>query len=181
VRALIYIIQALSMLVTFVFLLRFWLPWVGADFRNALAQGILQITSPVINPIRRVVPSIGRIDTATVLVLFAIQAITFLLIGALSGAQITAKYILILSAIGLAQQSIRIFMFAIIIRIVLSWVAPHVYNAATALIANLTDPVLRPFRRLIPPIGGIDISPVFAIIALGALDILVTDLAGLAF
>ena len=80
-RALIYIIQALSMLVTFVFLLRFWLPWVGADFRNALAQGILQITSPVINPIRRVVPSIGRIDTATVLVLFAIQAVTFLLIA----------------------------------------------------------------------------------------------------
>ena len=115
-RALIYIIQALSMLVTFVFLLRFWLPWVGADFRNALAQGILQITSPVINPIRRVVPSIGRIDTATVLVLFAIQAITFLLIATLSGTQITAKYILILSAIGLAQQSIRIFMFAIIIR-----------------------------------------------------------------
>ena len=72
-------------------------------------------------------------------------------------------------------------MFAIIIRIVLSWVAPHVYNAATALIASLTDPILRPFRRLIPPIGGIDISPVFAIIALGALDILVTDLAGLAF
>ena len=175
-RALIYIIQALSMLVTFVFLLRFWLPWVRADFRNAIAQGILQVTSPVINPIRRIVPSIGRIDTATVLVLFAIQAVTWMLVMTISGGELTPRLILILSLMNLVQQSIRIFMFAIIIRIVLGWVAPHVYNAATALIANLTDPILRPFRSVIPPIGGLDISPVFAIIALGALDILFSDL-----
>ena len=77
-RALIYIIDALSMLITFVFLLRFWLPWFGADFRNPIAQGLLQATSPLINPLRRIVPSIGRIDTATVLVLFLIQATTML-------------------------------------------------------------------------------------------------------
>ena len=80
-RALIYIIDALSMLITFVFLLRFWLPWFGADFRNPIAQGLLQATSPLINPLRRIVPSIGRIDTATVLVLFLIQATTILLIS----------------------------------------------------------------------------------------------------
>lgn len=179
-RALIYIIQALSMLVTFVFLLRFWLPWVKADFRNAIAQGILQFTSPVINPIRRIVPSIGRIDTATVLILFAIQAVTWMLVMSLSGGQLTPKHIFVLSLMNLVQQSIRIFMFAIIIRIVLGWVAPHVHNAATALIANLTDPILRPFRRLVPPIGGLDVSPVFAIIGLGALDILFSDLVAAA-
>jgi YggT family protein len=174
--ALIYIVNALSMLVTFVFLLRFWLPWFGADFRNPVAQGILRVTSPVINPLRRIVPSIGRIDTATILVLFIVQACTALLIMFLSGSPITAKFVVLSAIMGLLQQSIRIFTFAIIIRIVLSWFAPQTYNPATALLASMTDPILRPFRRFIPPIGGFDISPLFAIIALTALGMLLLDL-----
>jgi len=174
-RALIYIIDALSMLVTFVFLLRFWLPWFGADFRNPIAQGLLHATSPVINPLRRIVPSIGRIDTATILVMFFIQAVTMLLITTLSGAQLSAKYIALLSLFKLVQLSLQLFMFAIIIRIVLSWIAPQTHNPAVALLANITDPLLRPFRRLIPPLGGFDLSPIFAIISLGALGILLQD------
>ena len=177
--ALIYIIQALSMLVIFVFLLRFWLPWVGADFRNPIAQGILQVTAPVITPLRRVVPSIGRIDTATILVLFAIQAGTWALIFTLSGTPISAKAIAVYSLLGLLQQSIRIFMFAIIIRIVVGWIAPGAHHPAIALIGSLTDPILRPFQRLIPPIGGLDISAIFAIIGLGALERLVGDIVKL--
>ena len=174
--ALVYIINTLSMLVTFVFLLRFWLPWFGADFRNPIAQGILRVTSPVINPLRRIVPSIGRIDTATILVLFIVQAGTVLLIMFLSGNPITAKFVVLSSIMGLLQQSVRIFTFAIIIRIVLSWFAPQTHNPATALLASMTDPILRPFRRFIPPIGGFDISPLFAIIALTALGMLLLDL-----
>ena len=71
--------------------------------------------------------------------------------------------------------SLQLFMFAIIIRIVLSWLAPQTYNPATALLASVTDPLLRPFRRLLPPLGGFDISPVFAIILLGAASILLED------
>ena len=174
--ALIYVINTLSMLVTFVFLLRFWLPWFGADFRNPIAQGLLRATSPVINPLRRIVPSIGRIDTATILVLLIVQAGTVLLVMSLSGVQITPKFVVLSSILGLLQQSIRIFTFAIIIRIILSWFAPQTYNPATALLASMTDPILRPFRRFIPPIGGFDISPLFAIIALTALGILLLDL-----
>jgi YggT family protein len=175
VRALIYIIDALSMLITFVFLLRFWLPWFGVDFRNPIAQGILQATSPIINPLRRVVPSIGRIDTATVLLMFLVQSITLTLIGTLKGSPVSAKVVLISSTFNLIYLSLRLFMFAIIIRIVLSWIAPQTYNPATALLANITDPLLRPFRRYIPPIGGFDVSPIFAIILIGALSMLVVD------
>jgi YggT family protein len=67
-------------------------------------------------------------------------------------------------------------MFAIIIRIILSWIAPQTFNPATALLATITDPLLRPFRRYIPPLGGFDISPIFAIILLGALNVLLDDL-----
>ncbi|MGI9270939.1 MAG: YggT family protein [Woeseiaceae bacterium] len=173
--ALIYIISALSMLIIFVFLLRFLLPWFGADFRNPIAQGILRATSPVINPLRRIVPSIGRLDTATILVLLIVQAGTVILISALSNTPLTARLVVFSSILGLLEQTLQIFTFAIIIRIVLSWIAPHTHNPATTLLANITDPILRPFQRFIPPIGGFDISPIFAIIALGALGILLRD------
>ena len=170
-RAIIFIIDTIASLVTLLLLLRFWLPWVGADFRNPMAQGILQVTSPLINPLRRFIPAIGRIDTATVLL--ALLAVTIVLL--LVGAPLSVRFILISSFFELVKLSLLMFTFAIFIRIILSWVSPGTYNPATAIIANLTDPILRPFRRLIPPVGGFDISPIFAIILLGALSILVED------
>jgi len=175
VRALIYIIDALSMLITFVFLLRFWLPWFRVDFRNPLAQGILQITAPIIIPLRRIVPAIGRIDTATILVAYVVQALSMILVILLSGNTPGARFVLLAALFQLAILSLRLFMFAIIVRIVLSWVAPQTYNPVTAVLTSITEPLLAPFRRLIPPIGGFDISPVFAIILLGALSILLQD------
>ncbi len=174
-RALIYIIDTLASLITLILLLRFWLPWVGADFSNPISQGILQATSPLINPLRRIVPSIGRIDTATVLVAFLVQVLAVSLVLLLVGAPITFKFLVISAFFELATLSLLMFTFAIIVRIVLSWVAPNTYNPATALIASMTDPILQPMRRYIPPIGGFDVSPIVAIILLGALSILLED------
>lgn len=174
-RALIYIIDGLSMLITLVFLLRFWLPWFRVDFRNPLAQGILQATSPVINPLRRIVPSIGRIDTATILVAYLVQALTTILVILLSGNVPGVKFVLLAALLQLAILSLRLFMFAIIVRIVLSWIAPQTYNPVNAILTSITEPLLAPCRRFIPSMGGFDISPVFAIILLGALSILLQD------
>lgn len=174
-RAIIFIIDTIASLVTLLLLLRFWLPWVGADFRNPMAQGILQATSPLINPLRRFIPAIGRIDTATVLLALVVQAIAVTIVLLLLGAPLSVRFILLSSFFELVKLSLLMFTFAIFIRIILSWVSPGTYNPATAIIANLTDPILRPFRRLIPPVGGFDISPIFAIILLGALSILVED------
>jgi YggT family protein len=174
-RALIYIIEALSMLITLVFLLRFWLPWFRVDFRNPLAQGILQVTSPIINPLRRLVPAIGRVDTATILVAFLVQVLTLILVILLSGNLPGARFVLLGALFQLAILSLRLFMFAIIIRIVLSWIAPQTYSPVTAILTSMTEPLLAPCRRFIPPMGGFDISPVFVIILLGALSILLQD------
>lgn len=167
--ALVFIINALTSLYLLVLMLRFWLPWLRADFRNPLAQGILKFTSPVIVPLRRIVPSFGRLDTATVLVAFVIQYVAILLILLILDARASFPDIAITSVVKLAMLSINLFMFAIFVRIVLSWISPGQHNPATAIIGTLTEPVLRPFRRLIPAIGGFDISPIFAIILLGAL------------
>lgn len=174
-RALIYIIDTIASLITLLLLLRFWLPWVGADFRNPMAQGILQLTSPLINPLRRIVPAIGRIDTATVLLALAVQAIAVTVVLLLAGVPLSVRFILVSSVLELIKLSLLLFTFAIIIRIVLSWIAPGTYNPTTALITNLTEPILRPFRRMLPAFGGFDLSPIFAIILLGALSILVED------
>jgi YggT family protein len=176
IPALIYIIQAFTHLFLLVLLLRFWLPWLGADFRNPIAQGILRLTSPLVVPVRRIVPPIGRLDTATVIIAFGIQCLAILVILAVSGLAADIRQIAGTAGLDLALLSIQLFIFAIFIQIILGWIAPHSYNPATAIIAVLAEPVLRPFRRMIPPLGAIDISPVFPLILLGALSKLLIDL-----
>lgn len=166
--ALVFIVNALTSLYLLVLLLRFWLPWLRADFRNPLAQGILKLTSPVVVPLRRIVPSFGRLDSATILVAFVVQYAAIWLILLIMGTSAGISVIAITALVKLVMLSINLFMFAIFVRIILSWISPGQYNPATAIIGTLTEPVLRPFRRLIPAIGGIDISPIFAIILLGA-------------
>ncbi|NNF40197.1 MAG: YggT family protein [Woeseiaceae bacterium] len=174
--AIVFIVNALTSLYLLVLLLRFWMPWLRADFRNPLAQGILRLTSPLIIPVRRIVPSFGRLDTATVLVAFVIQYLTVLLLLLILGQSAEIAAIALTALVKLVVLSINLFVYAIFIRIILSWVAQGGYNPATAIIATLTEPVLRPFQRLIPPIGGFDISPIFAIILLLAATIVVNGL-----
>jgi YggT family protein len=167
-QALYFIVKTIAQLYLLVMLLRFWLPLLRADFRNPLAQGILRITSPLVIPLRRILPAIGRIDTATIIVAFAIQYLTVIVLLAIGGNSVSVIPILMTSIIELAILSLNLFFFVILIKIILSWVAPTTYNYATALLTALAEPVLRPFRRMIRPIGGLDISPIFAIILLQA-------------
>lgn len=175
-NAIVFIINALTSLYLLVLLLRFWLPWLRADFRNPLAQGILRITSPLVVPLRRIVPPFGRLDTATVLVAFIIQYLTILLLLLIIGRSAGIVPIALTAIVKLVVLSINLFVYAIFIRIILSWLSQGAYNPATAIITTLTEPVLRPFRRLVPTLGGFDISPIFAIILLLAATIVVNGL-----
>ena len=175
-QALVFIVNAITSLYLLVLLLRFWLPWLRADFRNPLAQGILKLTSPVVIPLRRIVPSFGRLDTATILFAFILQYLTVLLLLLILGSRAAFVAIAVTAIVKLVILSINLFVYAIFVRIILSWIAPGQVNPATAIITTLTEPVLRPFRRLLPPLGGFDISPIFAIILLVALTIIVGGL-----
>ena len=175
-QALYFIIKTLAQLYILLLLLRFWLPLLRADFRNPVAQGILRFTSPLVVPVRRFLPAIGRLDTATVLVTYLVQLVTVLVLLAILGRSHAAAPVAVVAALELAILSLNLFFFVIIIRIVLSWVAPHNYNPITALLTTLSEPVLRPFRRVVPTIGGLDISPVFALVLLQAMVILLQSL-----
>lgn len=170
-QALYFIVKTLAQLYLLLLLLRFWLPVLRADFRNPIAQGILRFTSPLVIPVRRIVPPIGRLDTSTIMVAYILEILLVLVLSAIRGLTVSTLPIAITGILELAILSLNLFFFVILIKVILSWVAPHNYNPITVLLNTMAEPVLRPFRRIIPGIGGLDISPIFAIVALKAAEI----------
>jgi YggT family protein len=173
--AIAFIVNTLAQLYLFVLLLRLLLPWFGTDFRNPIAQAILRLTSPCVVPLRRIVPPIGRVDTATVLVAYIIQYITIVVLLMIMGTLDRASFtdIAVTAIVNLLLLALNLFIFAILIRVILSWISPGGYNPIVAIIHSITNPVLRPFQRFLPPMGGLDLSPLFAMILLTAVRIIV--------
>lgn len=178
-KALYFIVSSLSQIVLLILVLRFWLPLLGADFRNPIAQAILRLTSPLVIPVRRILPPIGRIDSATLVVAFIVQFVVLLLLSYIHQISPPFSLLLIASVFELLLLSLRMFVFAVFIYIILSWVSPGAYNPLSAVLRYIVEPVLSPFRRAIPNIGGIDISPIFAVICLQALLYILEDLSPL--
>lgn len=181
--AVVFIINTLAQLYLLVLLLRLLLPWLGADFRNPIAQAILKLTSPVVVPLRRIIPPVGRLDTTTVLVAIIVQYVTIVVLLIIAGMFGQAGFVAIAvtTVVNLVILVLNLFVFAILIRVILSWISPGGYNPAVAVIHTLTDPVLRPFQRIIPPLGGLDLSPLFAMILLTAVRIVITGFKLLPF
>jgi YggT family protein len=171
-NALLYIVQTLLSLAVFVFLLRLLLQWSRADFRNQIAQAVVRITNPLVLPLRRVLPPIGKIDTASVVAVILVATLEEVILGALTGAASFGDWPRVL-LIGVVKRIIVItistYLYAIFIYALLSMVAPGGYSPMQSILASLCEPVLRPFRRIIPPIGGLDLSPLWAGIILVAL------------
>lgn len=174
--ALIYIVRSvLQVLLVTVYLLRFLLPLVRADARNPLSQAVLKITNPLVLPLRRIIPAAGRIDTASLVALVLVQLATTAIVFLLMGIGLSQPGALIQSALmSLAITVLQFYWFAILVYVILSWVAPGTYSPSASLLASLCEPLLRPVRRLIPPLAGLDLSAVFVLIALQALQILIT-------
>ncbi len=170
-QALYFIVKTLAQLYLLLLLLRFWLPIMRADFRNPIANGILRITSPLVIPVRRIIPPIGRLDTSTILVAYILEFLLILALLALRGLHVETLPIAITAILELAILSLNLFFFVILIKIILSWVAPQNYNPMTVLLNTMAEPVLRPFRRIVPAVGGFDVSPIFAIVLLKAAEI----------
>lgn len=171
--ALVYIIRTLFYLYILTFVVRLLIQWAPVDKRNPLVQFILRVTNPLVIPLRRILPPAGRIDTATVVALVGLQIIgtaILLRIGCID--QPAIWQILARAGLSIVQLGLNVYTWSIIIYVVLSWISPGGYNPATALIAAIVEPVLAPFRRLVPPIGGIDLSPLFALIGIQALAML---------
>jgi YggT family protein len=168
--ALEYIVSVLSSLYIGTFVLRLILQWVRADFRNPLTQFILTVTNPLVMPLRRMVPPVGGLDTATLLVILILEAVVTLGLIKLDcvGNPALIQFVSF-TLIKLAYLVLRIYLFVIFIYVLLSWINPGNYHPVAHLLGAIAEPVLRPFRNLIPPIGGLDLSALFALIAIQTL------------
>jgi len=172
--ALLYLIDTLLSLAQLCFLLRLLLQWARADFRNPLSRALVQLTSPVLVPLRRVLPAVGRLDTASVVVVIALGLLRVSMGTLLSGLGFPPLLLLLeLATFQILRLILWTYFFAIAMYAVLSFIAPGSYSPAQALLTSLCEPVLRPFRRLIPPLANLDLSPLWAGILIQALLILI--------
>lgn len=173
--ALNFIVESLLSLAVYAFLLRFLLPLVRADFRNPLSQAVLSLTNWLVLPLRRILPPIGRVDTASLLAVIAVQFLaTFLMFRLRVGALIPVMPLFQIGLIALVTTTIRLFQVLIFVYALLSFIAPGTYSPVVGLLSSLCEPLLRPLRRVLPVVGGLDFSPLVALIGLQALLILIT-------
>ena len=180
-----YLANPLEFLVTTLFslyilavMLRFVLGAVRADFYNPVSQFLVRITNPLLKPMRKVIPSIGKYDTSALLLMLLLQVASLGLVFLLRGISVSVVTLLFAAVGKLVLLVINVFLFAIIIQVILSWVSPGNYNPVTALLYSITSPVMRPIQRIVPPVSGIDLSPLVAIIGLQVLRMLIVPLLG---
>jgi YggT family protein len=161
---LIFLIEISIGLYILAVMLRFLLQWVHADFYNPLSQFIVRITNPLLKPLRRIIPGFGGIDWASIILVLLLIAIKLLLVFAVRGRLLPLAALAPLTLAELISLFLGIFTFTILIQVIISWVAPNQYNPAVVLLHQLNEPLLRPMRRLLPPLGGLDLSPMLALV-----------------
>lgn len=164
--ALIYLVSTIIDLYIAAIMLRLLLQWVKADFYNPLCQFLVKVTNPVLVPAQRIVPSIGRLDTASVVVMLLFEFIQLVIISQISGAGFEIQFMLVFAVRKLLVALLMTYFVLVIARVIISWIGSQSRHPLIPLIYQLTEPVLRPFSKLIPPIGGVDLSPLLALIAL---------------
>jgi YggT family protein len=174
----VYLLQTLLSLYLVAMLLRFILQLVRADFYNPISQFLVKVTNPVLVPVRRVIPGVGGIDVSSLLLALVLQilaiALTLLMYG------LTPPNIGILAiwgALGVIGLLVNIYFFALLAMIILSWVAQGSQHPAISLLHQITEPVMAPFRRLLPPMGGLDLSPILLFIVINVVQIALRHMA----
>lgn len=171
-QALVYVIQTLGSLYLLIILLRFILQLARADFYNPLSQFTVRATQPLLKPVRRIIPGFGGVDLAALVLAVLVQLALMMVVVVLLGASIGGLFpaLLIWALLGVASLFLKVFFFALIVSVILSWVAPQTHNPAAELVNQICEPLLAPFRRILPSLGGLDLSPIFAFIVINLLD-----------
>ncbi|MGC1730031.1 MAG: YggT family protein, partial [Steroidobacteraceae bacterium] len=171
--ALSYIVDTLLELALYVVLGRLLLQLTRADFRNPIAQAVVRLTNPLIVPLRRVLPPLGKVDTASVVAVLLVAVVQVACLFALhAGGYPDALGWAYAVATDILHALLWFYCYAIILYALLSLIAPGGYSPLQSVLTSLCEPVLRPIRRLIPSVAGIDLSPLWAVIAIQAILIL---------
>ncbi|MEA9391693.1 YggT family protein [Acerihabitans sp. TG2] len=171
-----FLVNTLIDLYIMVLLLRIWMQWARCDFYNPFSQFIVKVTQPVIKPMRRMIPSIGPMDTASLLLAFILATVKFPLemLIQLGGISADPVYLLV-GLLTLIKAAGRLIFWVIIIRSLMSWISQG-RSPMDQVLGQLSEPMMAPIRRVIPAMGGIDFSAMVVILILYAFNYLGMDL-----
>lgn len=170
-NAMTFLVNTIFDLYLMVVILRFWLQLVRADFYNPFSQFVVKATQPVIAPMRRVLPSMGSMDTASIVLALVVVLVKMLILSAIAGAPIDIVTLLLFSAVSVLKNAGVLLFWMLLIRAILSWFNQG-YNPVVMIMGQLTEPLLAPIRKIIPPIGGLDLSVLVLFIAMNFINIL---------
>lgn len=173
-----FLLTTLITLYIIAVMLRFLFGVVRADFYNPVSQFLVRITNPLLVPLRKIIPNYRQYDLSAVVLMLVLQIISLYLTLLLREMLLAPHLVILLAIAKLLTQAIDVFIFAIIVQVILSWVNPGTSSPVTSLLYSLTNPVMRPFQRMIPAVSGMDLSPLFALLALHVLKMLVLPLVG---
>lgn len=174
IQVLHFLVSTLFDLYVFALILRFVFQIFRADFYNPLSQFILKVTNPLLIPLRRWIPGYGGVDVSCLLTCVVLSMVKLAILFWLQVQRVPDPLGLLVWSFGdLFKRTIYLFFFAILIQAVLSWINPYGNHPLQGILGKLTNPVVQPFRRIIPPVGGFDITPLFAIVLLQVLIILI--------
>jgi YggT family protein len=162
--------------------LRFLLQLLHADYYNPLAQFVVKATAPFVNPLRRIIPGNKSWEPSVLVLIVLFKMIEFTLLGVISGGGTMAPLaLLVFTVISLLQLAADFYFWALILSVVLSWVAPGGYSPVAVLVQQVTEPLLAPCRRLLPAMGGLDLSPIIAFLGIQIFKILLANSAAQLF
>ncbi len=174
--------QAINFLVDFifeafitVFILRLWLQAVRADFYNPISQFVVKISNPLVLPCRRFIPSIGRLDTTTLLLALILSIVKLVIFTLMNNGEMNISLLVYIGVLSLIKQMGVLLYMIMLIMAIMSFVV-QTYNPTLALFQQLASPVINPLRRLIPPVGGLDLSVLAAFILLNVINLLLADI-----
>ncbi|MBT0730358.1 YggT family protein [Rosenbergiella nectarea] len=171
-----FLVKTFIELYVLVLLLRIWMQWARCDFYNPLAQFVVKLTQPIIGPLRRVVPAIGPIDGASLLLAFILTTLKYPLLVAINqGGFSLSLSLLLIGVLSLLKAAGNLVFWVILIRSIMSWVSQG-RSSVDHVLYQLTEPLMSPIRRWLPAMGGIDFSAMIVILILYALNYLGMDL-----
>jgi len=147
-------------------LLRFLLQLFRADFYNPLSQFIVKATNPILAPMRRLIPGIAGLDISSIILAYLVCLLKFLALYALTGQGFSIAPLFLVAVADLLSQSVDLIFWLILARVILSWVSPGLGNPMVMVIYQVSEPIMAPVRKIIPPIGGLDLSPIILILGL---------------
>ncbi|GAB2790169.1 YggT family protein [Halomonas shantousis] len=165
------LVNTLVSIYLFVLMLRFLLQLSRADYYNPMSQSVVKVTQPVVAPLQKLIRPMGRFDFATLLAGFLLKAIAIVVVLQIAGYGMPPIIGVLLAALaGVANAILKIYFFALIIMIILSWVSPQASHPGALLVHQIVEPIMAPVRRVIPPLGMIDLSPIVVFIAINLVD-----------